>query len=135
SDLRQLDQLRALWKALLPANKFYSKKFKAAEVPDSIGSLPQFSSSVPFTTKAEIADDQRAFPPFGNNLSYPLERYVRYHQTSGTSGAPLRWLDTPESWQSMLGNWEQILRVAGVRAGDPVFFAFSFGPLDRKSVV
>jgi len=125
---RQVDQLRALWQALLPANKFYSDKFDVAEVPRRITTLQQFVSSVPFTTKAEIIQDQRSSPPFGTNLSYPLERYVRYHQTSGTSGAPMRWLDTTESWQWMLGNWDQILRVAGVHAGDCVFFAFSFGP-------
>ena len=48
--------------------------------------------------------------------------------TSGTAGVPLRWLDTEESWQWMLGNWERILRVAQVKAADRVFFAFSFGP-------
>src|SRR4029453_16781272 len=53
---------------------------------------------VPLTRKAELVDDQAANPPFGTNLTFPLERYVRVHQTSGTSGAPIRWLDTQESW-------------------------------------
>src|SRR5258706_2249723 len=125
---RQVDQLRVHRQALLPANKVYSDKFNSAEAPRRITTLQQLASSIPFTTKAEIVQDQRSSPLFGTNLTYPLERYIRYHQTSGTSGAPLRWLDTAESWQWMLGNWEQILRVAGVRAGDSVFFAFSFGP-------
>src|SRR2546425_1064994 len=45
-----------------------------------------------------------------------------------TSGTPLRWLDTPESWDWMLESWMEILRVAGARAGDRIYFAFSFGP-------
>ena len=51
---------------------------------------------LPLTTKAELVTDQSAHPPFGTNLTYPLERYVRVHQTSGTSGAPLRWLEMLE---------------------------------------
>ncbi|PYJ08717.1 MAG: phenylacetate--CoA ligase, partial [Verrucomicrobia bacterium] len=55
-------------------------------------------------------------------------RYTRYHQTSGTTGTPLRWLDTAESWEGMVDSWTEILRVAGARPGDRVYFAFSFGP-------
>ena len=40
----------------------------------------------------------------------------------------MRWLDTPESWDWMLGNWERVYQAAGVGAGDRIFFAFSFGP-------
>ena len=72
--------------------------------------------------------DQLAHPPFGTNLTYPLNRYTRFHQTSGTSGTPLRWLDTPESWEAMLECWAEVFRAAGVGAGDRVMFAFSFGP-------
>src|SRR5262249_48169978 len=73
-------------------------------------------------------EDQRVHAPYGSDLTFPLEQYSRCHQTSGTAGTPLRWLDTPESWAVMLANWEQIFRVAGVRRADRVFFAFSFGP-------
>jgi phenylacetate-CoA ligase len=40
----------------------------------------------------------------------------------------LRWLDTPENWEWMIENWEQVFGAAGVSARDRVFFAFSFGP-------
>ena len=74
--------------------------------------------------------DQRARPPFGTNLTHPLDRYVRLHQTSGSSGDhPLRWLDTAESWEWWLRIWsDHVYRAAGVHGGDRVFFAFSFGP-------
>src|SRR5437870_640677 len=67
-------------------------------------------------------------PPYGTNLTFPLERYTRFHQTSGTTGAPLRWLDTPESWNWMVESWTEVFRAAGATASDRVFFAFSFGP-------
>jgi phenylacetate-CoA ligase len=124
----QREQLRRLLTALVPANSFYTQKFSWAGVTTTVTCLDEFSEKFPFTTKQELADDQRAQPPYGTNLTFPLERYTRFHQTSGTTGAPLRWLDTPESWNWMVENWIEILRAAGAIAGDRVFFAFSFGP-------
>src|SRR5882757_5064070 len=118
----QLDQLRSLLAELFPGNKFYSRKFNSAGITFDVASLEDFSARFPFTTKSELAEDQRLNPPFGSNLTYPLECYTRYHQTSGTSGAPLRWLDTPESWEAMLETWMEIFRLAGVKPGDRILF-------------
>lgn len=125
---RQLEQFQALWSAVVPANTFYTKKLASAGRPRRFENFEQFAKIFPFTTKTEITDDQRVSPPFGTNLTYALGRYTRYHQTSGTAGIPLRWLDTEESWEWMTRNWQQILRVAEVNPADRVFFAFSFGP-------
>jgi len=83
-----------------------------------------------FTTKADLAADQAAEPPFGTNLTFPLDHYVRLHQTSGSSGqSPLRWLDTAESWEWWRSIWaEHVYGSAGVGPRDRVFLAFSFGP-------
>jgi phenylacetate-CoA ligase len=124
----QLEQLRSLVTELFPANKFYSNKLNAAGITFDIASLEDFSARFPFTTKPELVQDQFAHRPFGTNLTYPLERYTRFHQTSGTTGTPLRWVDTPESWDVMVESWAKILRAAGAHAGDRVYFAFSFGP-------
>src|SRR4051812_12593921 len=94
----QLDQLRSLVTELFPANKFYSSKLNSVGITFDIASLEDFSARFPFTNKSELVQDQLANPPFGTNLTYPLDRYTRFHQTSGTTGTPLRWLDTPESW-------------------------------------
>src|SRR5438128_2043954 len=85
---------------------------------------------LPFTTKADLMLDQRAHPPYGTNLTFPLEQYVRLHQTSGTSGSqPLRWLDTAESWAWWERIWADLIYApAGVTPDDRIFFAFSFGP-------
>ncbi len=124
----QLDQLRSLLAELFPGNAFYSQKLNAAGVTFDVASLADFSRRFPFTTKAELAADQSAHPPFGSNLTYPPDRYTRFHQTSGTTGAPLRWLDTPESWEAMIESWTEVYRAAEVGRGDRVYFAFSFGP-------
>ena len=86
---------------------------------------------MPFTTKAELVADQAAHPPFGSNLTYPLERYTRFCQTSGTTARPLAILDTPESWEWMLGNWARIYR--GRRICAPATAFTSRFPLDRSS--
>jgi len=124
----QLEQLRSLVTELFPGNKFYTNKLNAEGITFDIASLEDFSARFPFTTKRELVEDQLAHPPFGTNLTYPLERYTRYHQTSGTTGSPLRWLDTAESWEVMVESWAEIFRAAGARTGDRVYFAFSFGP-------
>ena len=128
SDSDRLQALNRLIGALVPANRFYAAKLKGAGLEGGVTSLDEFSLRMPFTTKQEIVDDQRAHPPFGSNLTYRLARYTRFTQTSGTSGAPLRWLDTPESWSWMLDCWTRVFAEAGVNPGDRIYFAFSFGP-------
>jgi phenylacetate-CoA ligase len=126
-EAHQRGALRAMLDALVPNNRFYTRKLAAAG-SGPIPSLDEFYTRVPFTFKQELVEDQRACPPYGTNLTYPLERYTRFSQTSGTTGAPLRWLDTDATWRWMVENWVEVLRVSGVRPGDRVFCAFSFGP-------
>jgi phenylacetate-CoA ligase len=122
----QVSRLRELLRTARESNPFYQQKLQA--LAGEIESVLDFTRRIPFTTKKELVDDQTAFPPFGTNLAFPVERYTRFHQTSGTTSTPLRWLDTPESWQWMIETWKEIYRAAGVEAGDRVYFAFSFGP-------
>lgn len=123
-EARQLERLRAMLAEILPGNAFYRARLSGA----APATLEEFYASVPFTTKQDLVDDHAAHPPYGSNLTYSLERYTRYNQTSGTSGRPIRWLDTTESWDWMLSNWQEVFRASGVNAGARIFFAFSFGP-------
>lgn len=126
---RQLERLRATLAALREGNRFQQAKLAGLGAGAwTVASLADFTARFPFTTKAELAADQLAHPPYGTNLSYPLARYTRCHQTSGTAGTPIRWLDTPESWDALTAGWMEVLRAAGVGLEDRVFFAFSFGP-------
>ncbi|PYN56753.1 MAG: phenylacetate--CoA ligase [Candidatus Rokuibacteriota bacterium] len=112
---------------LLASNPFVARKWRAAGVValDDPRTWDDFRR-LPFTRTSELVDDQAEHPPFGTNLTFPLERYVRVHQTSGTSGAPIRWLDTQESWEWWARCWGFVLRGAGVGPADRVFFPFSF---------
>jgi len=125
---RQLELLRSLVAELFPGNCFYTRKLQDAGITFDVASLDDFSRRFPFTTKRELVHDQLAHPPYGTVLTYSANQYTRLHQTSGTTGAPLRWLDTPESWDAMVECWGDVLHAADVTARDRILFAFSFGP-------
>ena len=93
-----------------------------------IDSLEAFSERFPLTTKQDLVEDQRQHPPYGSNLTYPIEAYNHFCQTSASTGKPIVWLDSEASWAWMLENWFAIYEAAGVTGSDRIFFAFSFGP-------
>ena len=110
------------------SSDFYRRKWQAAGMDvNQIHSWETFQQ-LPLTEKRELVEDQAEHPPYGTNLTYPLERYVRVHQTSGTTGKPLYWLDTAESWEWWLHCWSFVYRAAGIGPGDRILVAFSFGP-------
>jgi phenylacetate-CoA ligase len=108
---------------VLRGNRFWRDRLHDVEGWDDFERLP-------LTSKDDLVADQARHPPFGSNLTYSLDSYVRLHQTSGSSGGrPLRWLDTEESWRWFCHLWARyVYAAAGVRSQDRVFLAFSFGP-------
>lgn len=120
--LQKLNELMIFTKGF---NEFYKEKFQGIHLPiQSIEDMRQ----LPFTTKKELAEDQKQYPPYGRNHSYPRESYIRYHQTSGTTGRPLKVLDTKLSWEWWTDCWLEVLECAGVTSKDITYLAFSFGP-------
>ena len=119
----QLEKLKAGVEEVLGTNLFYRTRLHEIDSWNDFRSLE-------FLTKAELVEDQKNNTPFGTNLTYPLEDYVRLHQTSGSSGGrPLRWLDTARSWLWWTSLWaNHIYKGAEITAEDRIFFAFSFGP-------
>ena len=112
-------RLADLLRVILPADRFYTRKFAGLPLDDW--------RRLPFTTKAELLANQAEHPPYGELLTCPLESYTRLHQTSGTKGPPLRWLDTPESWEWMLGCWRKLFAIAGVTRAIGCAFRFRLG--------
>jgi phenylacetate-CoA ligase len=125
---RQGHRLGELLAAIHGRNRFYTRKLDEAGIRIGALRLPEDLVTLPLTTKAELVADQEAQPPWGTVLTEPIERYTRYNQTSSTSGRPLRWPDTNESWQWLLECWKTVYRAARVGPTDRILFAFSFGP-------
>ena len=124
----QLAKLQTLIGELLKGNEFYRERLEKVGLDSSVKSLSEFTSKMPFTTKMDLVWDREEFPPYGSNLTYPLEQYTRYCQSSGTTRGPLPWLDTQESWAAMLDCWDEVYEAADVGPEEVIFFAFSFGP-------
>jgi phenylacetate-CoA ligase len=123
-EARQLGRLNALAARILPENRFYAEKL--ADVRFPLESLDQLAE-LPYTFKEELRGSGRGVEGT-KNLTYPRERYVRFHQTSGTNGRPLVVLDTADDWAWWLDCWQHVLDAGEVSEADSVLLAFSFGP-------
>jgi phenylacetate-CoA ligase len=100
----------------------YRKKFDAAGVkPQDCRSLEDLAE-FPFTTKADLRETY----PFGM-FAVPMDRIVRIHASSGTTGKPTvvgytaRDIDT---WTHVMA---RSIRAAGARPGDKVHVAYGYG--------
>jgi len=100
----------------------YRRKFDAAGVkPDDCKRLDDLRR-FPFTTKADLRETY----PFGM-FAVPMERIVRIHASSGTTGKPTvvgytaRDIDT---WTHLMA---RSIRAAGARPGDKVHVAYGYG--------
>jgi phenylacetate-CoA ligase len=125
----QLDRLNQMLARILPDNSFYAEALANLRLPlASLDDLAQF----PFTFKEDlvggVSSGGTATGELARHLTYPVARYVRFHQTSGTRGRPLVVLDTAEDWQWWLDCWQYVLDAAELSPNDCVFMAFSFGP-------
>ncbi len=124
----QLQKLQSMLLKLTDRNLFYTDKFKKAGVaPIDIQSLDDLPG-LPFTLKSELVQAQADAPPFGTNATFPETSYTRFHQTSGTTGTPLRVIDTEESWDWWGRCWGFVLSGAGLTSKDRLMVPFSFGP-------
>ena len=106
----QRRKLAAMLAEVRRDNAFYREKLGSIR----FDALNDPLETLPFTTRAELERDQLDHPPFGSNLTYPVETYCRFHQTSGTGGNAMRWLDTEQSWAWFRYIWGIIFTSAGV---------------------
>ena len=100
----------------------YRQKFDAAGVKPgdcrSLADLPRF----PFTTKADLRDTY----PFGL-FAVPMDRIVRIHASSGTTGKPTVVGYTAKDLDTWTHLMARSIRAAGARPGDKVHVAYGYG--------
>ncbi len=125
-----LDELRSLQLARLKSSlhhvyansPVYQSKFNDHGVhPDDLNSLDDLTR-FPFTTKQDLRDNY----PFGL-FAVPMERIIRIHASSGTTGKPIVVGYT----QGDVDIWSEVvarsIRAAGGQAGDKVHVAYGYG--------
>ncbi len=120
----QVGRLNQLLDAILPENKFYAEKLAGIKRP--VKSLAEMLDW-PFTYKEGLVS-KLPNGELANNLTFSLEHYSRFHQTSGTRGRPMVVLDTRDDWRWFHTCWDYILDAAEILPSDRVLLAFSFGP-------
>ena len=122
------DAFLTFWESVLTQNAFYRRKLRIGAGHVSKSWIKDNFDSFEFTSKSELQDNQSAYPPYGDFHYLKLEEYNRFHQTSGSSGKPLLFLDSKDGWEWLLSNWLKIFALAGIEKSDRLFFPFSFGP-------
>ena len=124
----QIEKFRSMFKKIYGHNRFYTEKFDSAGIDHEAIQNVNDMAQIPLTNKEDLIKAQQDKPPFGSNATFPESAYSRFHQTSGTTGKPLRVLDTPESWDWWGRCWGFVLTGAGLTENDRLFVPFSFGP-------
>jgi len=129
TDLRELQVRRFREQAVYATENapFYREKFDEAGIdPHSIETMADVRD-VPTTSKDELRNAQTTEPaPYGDLLAVPPEEVTEYHQTSGTTGQPVRQADSWHDWEWWGDCWATVLWAQGVRPSDRVFFPFSY---------
>ena len=108
----QLERLKATVKHCMNS-EFYKKRFEEAGItPDDIKTLDDIRK-IPFTTKQDLRDTY----PFGMR-SVPLEKCVRLHSSSGTTGNPTVILHTQKDLDEWANAVARCLWMVGLRPND-----------------
>lgn len=118
----QRDRLRWSLKHAYENVLHYRKAFDAAGVhPGDLKELADLAK-FPFTTKADL----RANYPFGM-FAVPMDRIVRVHASSGTTGKPTVVGYTREDIDTWSAVMARSIRAAGGRSTDIVHIAYGYG--------
>ncbi len=110
-------------KNVLKKSKFYKnklKKFKNKKINSEI------FDKIPFTTKKELLDDQKKYPPFGSNLTVEKKNIQRIHRTSGTSNKPLILALTKNDLKLMAETGSTCSKISGLKSNDIVFHCLNY---------
>ena len=122
--LRELQLRRLKWslKHAYENVPHYRRKFDAARVkPKDLKTLADLAK-FPFTAKADLRENY----PFGM-FAVPMDRIVRIHASSGTTGKPTVVGYTKKDIDTWTHVMARSIRAAGARPGDKVHVAYGYG--------
>ncbi|MDY6765441.1 MAG: AMP-binding protein [Halobacteria archaeon] len=123
----QLNKFRNQLEYVYENSPFYRRKLDNSGIkPRNVQSFEDIRD-IPTTTKDELREAQESDPfPYGDLLATDLEEVTEYHQTSGTTGEPVRQADSWTDWEWWSECWATVLWAQGIRPDDRVFFPFSY---------
>ena len=100
----------------------YRTKFDAAGVKPADLRMPEHLGKFPFTTKSDLRETY----PFGM-FAVPMDRIVRIHASSGTTGKPTVVGYTAKDIDTWSHVMARSIRAAGACPGDKVHVAYGYG--------
>jgi phenylacetate-CoA ligase len=118
----QLERLQWSLKHAYDNVPHYRTKLDAAGVKPQDCRRLEDLARFPFTTKADLRETY----PFGM-FAVPMERIVRIHASSGTTGKPTVVGYTAKDLDTWANLMARSIRAAGARPGDKVHVAYGYG--------
>ena len=131
----QLGRLNALLAHIAKHNAFYRAKWQRAGVNPQPLEARADLRQYPFTTRAELLEDQAVHPPLGANASCTIRKFTRFLRSSGTTRCPVLWADTPRTWEWVVQCSAALHALSGVRAQDVVLFVMNLGATSGPWVI
>ena len=123
----QLERLKWQVRRCYQESEFYRERLDAAGVgPDSIRALDDLRK-IPFVTKQELRDEQQAHPPFGRYTVAGPSAWGELHPSTGTTGVPVSTIWSKNDVENIADFTARTMWSFGVRPGDVVQNAFSYG--------
>ena len=115
--------LKNSFKNTIKNSSFYKKKLK--KFKNIKFSIKEFEK-IPFTTKKELLDDQKKYPPYGSNLTIDINKIQRVHRTSGTSDKPLILALTKNDIDRMEKTGSICSEISGLKSKDIVVHCLNY---------
>ncbi|MCY3822569.1 MAG: phenylacetate--CoA ligase [Nitrospinae bacterium] len=123
----QLERLKWQVRRCYRESEFYRERLDAAGVgPDSIRALDDLRK-IPFVTKQQLRDEQQAHPPFGRYTVAEPSAWGELHPSTGTTGVPVSTIWSKQDVENIADFTARTMWSFGVRPGDIVQNAFSYG--------
>ena len=123
----QLARLQEMVASLYLSSPFYRDKWSQVGFePDDLRSLEDIRK-LPLVTKEELREEQRLHPPFGRLTIAGRNTWRELHPSSGTTGTQVLTVWTEKDVENITNFTTRFLWGIGVRAGDVVHNAFSYG--------
>jgi len=124
----QLRRFQRIFRHAYENSPFYRRKYQEAGITvDDIQTSDDIRKA-PIITKDDLREAQEGKEPFlyGELLAVPVEEVTEYHQTTGTTGMPVRFADTWADWDAYAENWAMMMYSRGLRKEDRVYIPFPY---------
>ncbi|RMG59275.1 MAG: phenylacetate--CoA ligase family protein [Deltaproteobacteria bacterium] len=123
----QLERLKWQVQRCYEKSEFYRELYDRAGVKPSHLEKLSHISRFPVIKKEDLRREQALYPPFGRYPLTSLDRVRELHPSSGTTGNPVNTLWTESDVENITHFTARTLWGFGVRPGDIIQNAFSYG--------